>query len=69
MLKYRPVIENANQTEAFLTGDPHVVSYQDPSIPIIMGFNSAEGIMDTVRKYDSQVLFFICIPTIQIMLK
>ncbi|XKL67580.1 hypothetical protein PGB90_003071 [Kerria lacca] len=54
-IKYEPVIENSNVRNAFFVGD----QFQDLSIPVIIGFNSAEGLNEAInhfRNYENKSL-------------
>lgn len=57
VMKFRPVIEKRRVKNAFMTVSPRKLTYQNISVPWIMGFNSAEGMMDAIwflSKSESQ---------------
>lgn len=53
IIKFRPAIEKRKVKNAFMTVTPTKLRYQNTSIPWIIGFNSAEAIIDTISKKDS----------------
>lgn len=45
---FRPVLEPPDSKGPFIVHDPRELKYLNPQIPMIVGFCSSEGLMNTI---------------------